>query len=226
MIGRPYLQLLWTYVPKTVLMLLVLAILLALVLKRRPQQLGKARPLALSAIGLLLANTLAVPVTYAWLVQAAARTARRRCGCSTPSPAACSPFWRSSRCCCSAWRCWPGARHADGLPQRLRGLLHRALDHFADPGHGAGQAGRRRLRATGRRWTMQTVRRSVASRVLRFAQALRVDVRRIARRGDGDPVGAGNRDAALKPHRFDGRAVGSDPSPLSPCVLLRFALHG
>ncbi len=71
MIGSPYLQLLWTYVPKTVLMLLVLAILLALVLKRRPQQLGKARPLALSAIGLLLANTLAVPVTYAWLVQAA-----------------------------------------------------------------------------------------------------------------------------------------------------------
>ena len=44
--------------------------------------------------------------------------------------------------------------------------------------------------------------------------------------GEGDPVGAGNRDAALKPHRFDGRAVGSDPSPLSPCVLLRFALQG
>src|SRR6185437_2800055 len=50
----------------------------------------------------------------------------------------------------------PRERH--GLPDRLRCLLHRAVDLLADPGHAPGQAGRGALRATHRRQPLRHFR--------------------------------------------------------------------
>ena len=60
-----YLQMLWTYIPKTILMLGVLVTLIVLVLQRDAKAMGKARPLALGGLGVMLLVTLAVPLVYA-----------------------------------------------------------------------------------------------------------------------------------------------------------------
>ena len=88
---------------------------------------------------------------------------------------------------------WP----VQGLPQRLRRLLHGALDQLAHSGHAPGQAGGRALRAAGRGIALPAVRPPGTSRVLRVAATGPGDVRRQPRGGDGDPGRAGSGDCAL-----------------------------
>ena len=65
----PYMALLWTYAPKILLMLVIVAVVGVLVARRvkAPQ----VRSLAFAGLGLLLLGVLAAPPTYAWLAMQA-----------------------------------------------------------------------------------------------------------------------------------------------------------
>ena len=59
-----------SYLPKVLLIVLVLAYLITRVLQTRPETLGKARTLALAGLALLLFGSLAAPLAYAVLASA------------------------------------------------------------------------------------------------------------------------------------------------------------
>ena len=64
-------QLVWSHLPKIALMLVVVATLSTNIRRRDAATLGKARPLALAALGLMLFTTLAAPLVSAGLAKAA-----------------------------------------------------------------------------------------------------------------------------------------------------------
>lgn len=116
-------------------------------------------------------------------------------------------------------------RHAGApVPERLRSLLHRAVDQQRDPRHAIGQTSGRGLRATRRDATLQTVRPTRAACGVRLAQAIGRDVRQRPRPGAALAEPAGRSDATDHHLAAPGRLVAHLQHYLkSPARSWRFA---
>lgn len=123
-----------------------------------------------------------------------ARHARSCCPVSIRDVPVRDDFSRESAPCPARLDC-RGDANPIPLPWRLRRLLHRAVDHLAHSRHAAGQAGRRALRATGRRSALQTVRKARTAPVLRVVAAFAGNVR------NGSHAGAGLSEQPRNGHR-------------------------
>jgi hypothetical protein len=83
------------------------------------------------------------------------------------------------------------------LPRPLWRLLHRAVDQFSHPRHAARQAGRRGMRAVGRRAAVQTLRQTRTPGILRLTAAIDGDVRKRSPHGACLPGDARSSDRAI-----------------------------
>lgn len=96
-------------------------------------------------------------------------------------------FWGASRAACRGILSHPLSELADAsqckqgqLPCRMRRMLHRPIDHLADPRYAEWQAGWGTLRpADGHQW-LRHLRPSEPSRILRGAAGVGGDVRPVA----------------------------------------------